>query len=428
MKTILALLSIVTFLLLSLDASARPGRLFDPEAREQAKTKGRFEAKSPHYRRDREVDILHVRVEIAPDLEKASYKASVTHRFKVITRTLRKLTFDAAELKILKVTDARGKPLVFRAKGEKLTITLKKSLKRGREATVRIDYTSTQSHLGLHFFKRDPRYPGQPDMVWSKGETERTRYWIPLYDYPNERASTEMIATVPEGFTAISNGRLVSTEPGKEPGTTRFHWSLERAHAPYLMTLSVGRFVPVVLQEGDEDNVPVTAWVLSGQEAAARRSLGKTPAMIDFYEDLFGLPYPWDKFDMVVAYGFRWGGMEDTSAIILAPYALLDERASLDYDVDGLLSHELTHQWFGNLVTCKDWSHMWLNEGFATYMEALWRKKDKGAYEFVDDMRSSARWYFWTKPRPMVSDRYNHSDNMFDAHSYAKGAWVLHML
>ncbi|MEK7859499.1 MAG: M1 family aminopeptidase [Elusimicrobiota bacterium] len=385
----------------------------------------RFPENVRRFRPDRQIDILHTKVEIVPDLAEQSYKASVTHSFKVLAASLSQLSLDAALLKALKVTDGAGRVLSFRQKDEKLLIDWPKPPMEGDDAAVRVEYESTQPQLGLHFFKLDPKIPGQPDQLWSKGETERTRFWIPLYDYPNERASSEMIVTVPEGFSALSNGRLVSTE-AVAGGRVVYHWLQERAHAPYLITLTVGRYSRVALEGGP---VPMAVWAPPGREEDARRTFARTPEMVRFFEGLIGQSYPWAKFDQALLYGFRWGGMEDVSAVMLNERYLVDARAALDSDSEGVMSHELAHQWFGDLLTCKDWSQMWLNEGFATFLSNRWLKQSKGADEAALELEDDARWYFGEGyRRALVSDRYDHSDNMFDAHSYAKGAWFLQML
>lgn len=374
----------------------------------------RFEAPAPRLRRDRAVDLLKLTLTITPDLAKGSYEAEAVHRFKVLAPELKTLELDAALL------DIKDASVPFEYKDDKLVLKFAKPLKEGEESEVRISYRSTQSHLGLHFFKKDAAYPGQPDLMWSKGETERTRHWIPLYDYPNERLQSEVIVHVPEGFAAVSNGKLVSVSEDKR----RWHWLQERPHAPYLITLAVGRFEKVELKGG----VPMTVWAPEGRGKDAPRTYAKTPEMVRFFEELTAFPYPWAKYDQVLLYGFRWGGMEDTSAVMLTDRALLDERAALDEDWDGLISHELAHQWFGDLTTCKDWSHMWLNEGFADYLAALWTLKNKGQDEFELEMDDSAQWFFGSSKTPMVTDRYKESDDMFNANSYGKGAWVLHRL
>lgn len=131
---------------------------------------------------------------------------------------------------------------------------------------------------------------------------------------------------------------------------------------------------------------------------------------------------------------FEYGGMENTSCTTLTTDIILDEKVSLDYNFPhNIISHELAHQWFGDLVTCNDWSNISLNEGFATYSEALYLEHSKGYDEFQYYMiRNIARNYFSEAcnlyKRPIVTRKYKYPDELFDAHSYQKGGLILHML
>lgn len=430
MKVLSLIISGLLFLAAPASVSARPLE-FDGERAQ----KERFKADRPQFPRDRDADILHVRLEITPDLASQSFEAVVTHRFKVLAPDLDRLELDARELVISKVTGPKGNPLDFEVLPEKLVIHFPKPLSSGTESSVRIEYSAAPRRMGLHFFKTDSRYPGQPDMVWSQGEADQNSYWIPMYDYPNERASTEIVATVPEGFSAVSNGKLISRGPGKKPQTTVFHWFQERPHVGYLITLSIARYVELkdsakVQDGGVLREVPMTTWVLPGREEDAKRTFAKTPVMVSYFSDLLDSPYPWDKYDQVLVYEF-FGGMENTSATNIIDRALMDKRAALDNDFDGLISHELAHQWFGDLITCKDWSHLWLNEGITSYFQAVWKAKDLGADEFAYDLYQKAQAVFSEEgayKRAIVTDRYESPDDMFDRHTYEKGAWVLHMI
>ena len=419
-------------------ASARPLSLGE-ERLESASShwskSERLKSAKPQYRRDREVDVRRIKLEIEPNLSSQTFNASATHSFTVLAPDFDRLELDAEELEIRKVTDEKGKSLDFEVLPGKLVIHFPKVLPPQTQASVRVDYDAAPRRMGLHFFKADPRDPGQPDMVWSQGEAEENRYWIPMFDYPNQRAETEVVATVPEGFVAVSNGRLLSSGPGPKPGTVVYHWLQEKPIVGYLMTLAVARYVPVkfearVKDGASERTVPMTVWALAGQEERARRTFAKTPAMVEYFSELLGTPYPWVKYDQVLAYEFG-GGMENASATTLAADALLDARAALDVDSNGLISHELAHQWFGDLITCKDWSHIWLNEGFASYFQAVWKAKDLGPDEFAYDLDQKARQYFGeagSYNRAVVSDRYEAPMDLFDSHTYQKGAWVLQML
>ena len=144
------------------------------------------------------------------------------------------------------------------------------------------------------------------------------------------------------------------------------------------------------------------------------------------------MKYPYARYAQTFVADFIFGGMENISATTLTDTSLLDKRASLDADADGLLAHELAHQWFGDLLTCRDWSHGWLNEGFATYFEALFTEHNKGIDEFRYELYQNAQIYMGEDAgryrRPIVNNVYHEPIDLFDRHLYEKGSLVLHMI
>ncbi|RMG40718.1 MAG: hypothetical protein D6725_02890 [Planctomycetota bacterium] len=193
------------------------------------------------------------------------------------------------------------------------------------------------------------------------------------------------------------------------------------------MTLVAGEFV---VREQSWRDRQVLYYVPRGREADVERTFARTPAMLEFFSRRFGVPYPWDKYAQVVVEQFVVGGMENTSATTLYEGVLHDERALLDSSPDWLISHELGHQWWGDLVTCKDWAHLWLNEGFATYCEVLWAEhhqgRDERDYRLWEKLNSARSGTAETRP---IADRfYAHPQKMFDNRAYPKAGWVLHML
>ena len=203
---------------------------------------------------------------------------------------------------------------------------------------------------------------------------------------------------------------------------------MDQPHSTYLITLTASEFVSFHDRVG---SLPVDYYVTKNvDEATARRFMGKTPAMIRFFSDKTGQPYPYPKYAQVCVPEFG-GGMENTSATSMTDSALLDEIEVLERDEDGLVAHELAHQWFGDLLTCKDWSHIWLNEGFASYFDPLFAEHDLGEDEFRLRMDGALKSYMGNDRmyrRPIVETRYSSPMEMFDGMTYAKGGCVLHML
>ena len=187
-----------------------------------------------------------------------------------------------------------------------------------------------------------------------------------------------------------------------------------------------------VKERAAETGVDVYYFMPPGREDDARRSWGRTPEMIDFFSKRIGVPYPHRRYSQIAVSDFIFGGMENTTATTLTDLALLDARAALDHDVEGLVAHELAHQWWGDLLTCREWPEAWLNEGFATYFEYVWREHAHGRDEADAELRVDADNYLGEAAdryqRPVVCRQYQEPIELFDSHLYEKGGRVLHML
>jgi len=376
---------------------------------------------------DRPVDITHIRLDLDVSVEQKQVAGSATIDFSPL-REIDHLTLDAVGHDVSLVEYVREnatEPLNFENTGETLIVSFPESLSRGKPQRIRIHYRVSEPRTGLHFFQPTETEPETPRMVWSQGEPISNRHWFPCLDNPNERQTTELVITVDPRYSALSNGRLVSrTENG---GRTTYHWRQEDPHVSYLVTLVVSELQ--IVQE-EWRGKPVLFYVPADQVDLVEPTFGRTREMLEFFSDRFGIEYPWDKYAQVVVEQFIIGGMENTSATTLVDWVMHDEQALLTSTPDWLIAHEMGHQWWGDLVTCKDWSHLWLNEGFATYCEVLWAEH----YEGRDDadyrlyIKSRAARSGTTLERPIVDRRYDNPSQMFDNRVYPKGGWVLHML
>ncbi len=386
-------------------------------------------AQDLHFAADRPLDLRHVRVEAKVDLRKKSLVGRATLSLTALRKT-ETVRLDAVNLDVKAVEALVGEPAQKQAvewtnDGRSLEIALAHPAKRGTAVRLTIDYVCAEPERGLFFFGPTKRQPDVPYQVWSQGETVDNRHWIPLFDHPNERVSSELLIRVPKDEQVLSNGRRVAVKDHGD-GTHTWHWSQEKEHAPYLITLVVGQFA---IKTDTWRGRPVEYWVPPDREADTMRSFENTKPMLDFFSDKIGVEYPWAKYTQVVVEQFSFGGMENTTATTLSERTLHDERAHLDYSSDGLVAHELAHQWFGDLLTCRDWAHTWLNEGFATYFQALWTEKNLGRDEFLYDLLGKQRAAIrGGKKLPIVHRAYKGPWQQFDARAYPKGAWVLHMI
>ena len=380
----------------------------------------------PHYPPDRPADVSHVALNLTVDLQAERVSGVATTTFRALFDDVRSVQLGASELEIERVALVDGPALRATQDGRKLVISLDRPYQYGETFAIEIAY-STHPRIGLHFVQPGPEDPTRPVQAWTQGQPETNHYWFPCHDSPNDRATTALSVTVPSQYFALSNGRLDHVDEDQGSGTKTYHWRHDVPHAAYLVTLVVGEFAAVL---ENWDGIPVTYYVHPGREADARAMMGKTPDMLSFYSEHFGIRYPYEKYAQVVCEIYT-GAMENTSATTHSFTLLPDARGALDADFPKIVvAHELVHQWFGDLLTCRDWSHIWLNESFATYFEAAYVQHDDGEDVFRYELRGNLQTYLSSPyKRPIVYNVY-HSDGweMFDRHAYEKGSLVLHML
>ena len=378
-----------------------------------------------HYPPDRPADVKHVRLDIALDFENESIRGRASTTFSVLYEKVKTLTFDLVDLHVERVALVDGPDLTYSHGAEKLTVELDRPYAFGEELTIAITYAG-KPRSGLHFIKPGEEDPTRPVQAWTFGQPQYARYWFPCHDAPSERATTEIFATVPAQFITISNGNLLEVIDRGE--TKTHHWRHDVPHASYLVSLVVGDFAVI---KAEYNGKPVNYYVRPDRAADAHYYFGKTPEMMRFFSEYTGVEYPYDNYDQTVVEIYT-GAMEHTSATTHSFTLLLDERASLDVDLEDVVAHELAHQWFGDLVTCRDWANGWLNEGFATYFQELWNEHDRGNDYFKHSMLQNKRQYLEEDGRyrrPIVYHVHsNDGFDLFDRHLYEKGGWVLHML
>ena len=381
----------------------------------------------PHYNPDRPGQVEHIFLDLSLDIPKKSYQGICSIRLLPIRNGIDRLTLDAVNLNIesVQVDDV---PQNFDYDGEQLSIQLSETTQIGKRLLIAIAYSVEKPQRGIYFIQPDKHYPNKPTQVWTQGEDEDSRFWFPCFDYPGQLSTSEIRVRVPNPLVAISNGELIDTT---EDGDSKiYHWLQQQIHPTYLMTLAVGDFTEI---QDEWKGKPVTYYVEKGREEDAKRSMGKTPRMIEFLSQKYGYPYPFPKYAQVCVDDFIFGGMENTSTTLLTDRCLLDERAALDNrNTESLVVHELAHQWFGDLVVIKHWSHAWIKEGMASYSEVMWTEQEYSLeeaayYRFLEARRyiseDSSRYR-----RPMVTHVYREAIELYDRHIYEKGSCVYHMI
>jgi len=405
-----------------------------------------------HHTPDRQVAIKHLKLDLRFDYEPRTVEGAATFTLSPMNDGLTHFELDIAEMAIKsvkltavekrstgdlpkspgqpgdKAVSQPAKRLEFETRPDKLVIELDRPYLLNEQLTIEIAY-SCSPRKGLFFVEPDEAYPNKPRQIWSQGENEDAHWWFPCHDVTNQKMSTEMIATVKSSFFALSNGELIDVRENNGDGSRTYHWSQSQPHPAYLVTIVIGEYEAL----GDDyDGLPISYYVYKDRVREGQRLFGATPRMIEFFEEKFGYAYPYPKYAQVLVDDFLFGAMENTSASTFTDRCLLDDHATIDLSYDDIVAHELAHQWWGDLVTCKDWSHIWLNESFATYSEYLWREHARGyndaRFALFQDFLTYLREDRTSHRRPIVFNRYRFSEDLMDRHAYEKGACVLDML
>lgn len=383
---------------------------------------------SPFHRKyapHREVDVLHLAIDVTPDFTNRTVTGTSTLRFKPIAKPLRELKLDGVDLTVSSVTSS-ARVEAYQVTKEQVIITFAEPLPVDKEANVTVAYYAEPID-GLYFRTPEMGYKPGEGHIFTQGEPMSARHWYPCYDFPNEKFTSEVTCRVPSGMVVLSNGRKTAEKVDASAGMTAVTWLQDKPHVNYLITLIAGPFQKI---EDTYKDIPMAFWTLPSEIAQATNSFQDTKDMMVFFEREIGVPYPWAKYDQVCVNDFVAGGMENTSQTTLTDMTLFHASTENLRSSQGLVAHELAHQWFGDLVTCKDWSHLWLNEGFATYYDALYDGHKNGVETLRYRMFQNAS-QFLDRPNdvlPIVYREYDDAMEQFGFRAYPKGAWILHML
>jgi aminopeptidase N len=378
-----------------------------------------------HAPRELALDVEHYALSLEIDPRARSLAGTCALRLVPRVESLSEVALDFEGLEVTRVTDARAHELPFTMQGGELRIELASPARRGELVELAVTYRGRPAK-GLWFAaERD----GVPTQVFTQGQCEDARWWFPCVDDPGDRASSELEVVVPAGWTVFAAGERVERVELPD-GRARERWRMSTPHATYLTTLTAGDFATASERW---NNVPLAYACAPELREFLGPTFEETPRMLDFFSELTGVRFPYAKYSQACVDDFMLGGMENISATTLTEILLTDERGRRDYDPRGLVAHELSHQWFGDLVTCSDWSHIWLNEGFATYAALLYCEGTQGVDAFRAGVRAMQDEYLaadvGAARRPVVYDVYRDPiDLFFTGQVYPGGGSRLHYL
>ena len=384
-----------------------------------------FSGSIHHYNPDKDFQTKHVLLNLDFDIKNKSFWGSCTLTLQSYGSGVSQITLNACEMQIQSCSIG-GIEVEFDSSDDKLHVFAEDliSLNLGQVFDLIINYSVQNPTRGIYFVGPNEYYPDKPVQVFTQGESTGSRYWMPLLDAPNQIATSEVIIKTASNFRVLSNGLLVGESIENDCKTT--HWWQDIPHPKYLITLVIAELAEV---KSNWNEIEVNYYTHPKFKNRLALTAAKTPKMIEFYSNFFGVRFPWKKYYQAWLQDFVSGGMENTSMTINTNRALSDERVALDYRWGEILvAHELAHQWFGDLIVINHWSELWIKEGAATYSEHLWTEHEYGSeegdyYHFQDVMD-----YLSENPRVTATNYYREEDDLYDGHSYGKAGLVYHYI
>jgi aminopeptidase N len=361
-------------------------------------------------------DALHYEFDWMLDFDSRSIQGEATLEAESRIRGLNSITLNLMNTMTVAEVRQNEHSLSYSHQDNLLTIYFTKTYKKGESFEVEIIY-SGHPVSGLYF-----DYHGSAPIIYSLVEPSDARHWFPCYDHPSDKATADLNITVPSGMTVASNGTLVEIKKHPE-STVTYSWEVGYPIATYLISVAATNYITFshTYTSGQED-MDVIFYVYPELLEHAKTDFENTVSQIEFYSKVFGeYPFLREKYGMALIPG---GTAMEHQTCTSYPARVIDGEQGYDW----LIAHELAHQWWGDLVTLDEWAEIWLNEGFATYSDALWWEHLYGMAGLKARMQDFRSILFerYSGPHHAIYDPPQ--GYLFSAIEYEKGAWVLHML
>ena len=378
-------------------------------------------AVADNYPRQSDIDAVHYafQIEIGDASNEVVGEAAVEIRFNAAA--LKSFWLDLASptaqngMTVASV-ESNGKPLAFNQAADRLTVTLGESPAVGDRRVFRIRYRGVPAS-GLKPLANKYR----ERMFFAENWPDKAHQWLPLIDHPSDKATNDFVVIAPERFKVVANGLLVA-ETSLNDGRRSTHWRQSVPIPAWQMVFAAGPFERAI--GAKEAGIPIETWTYLQDKDRASRFEDTSRRVLRFFNDRVG-PYPYEKLAAIEAVS-PFSGMENAAAIFYT------EKVFNDSDVDGLVAHEVAHQWFGASVTESDWNDVWLSEGFATYGSLLFIEHESGPAAFLQGLRRSRDAVLraeTTEPgSTVVHANLTDMNRVIGTNAYQKGAWTLHML
>ncbi|MFM8569471.1 MAG: M1 family metallopeptidase [Candidatus Kapaibacterium sp.] len=370
--------------------------------------------------REHPVDFERLTLRVSFNARAGTVDGDVTQVFTPIRARVDSIVLDAVRMDFKEVT-LGGTPVRYARTDTSIIIYPGNGLRVGVKDSLRIVYACTP-RKGIYFIGWNDATNRTRKQIWTQGEDSDNRYWIPMYDYPNDKMITETVITFDAAYKVLSNGNLLGMTKNGD-GTATWRYAMTKPHVTYLIMLAIGDYA--VEERRTKRGIPVQLWYYPQYPERIAPTYQYSTEMIDFMEDLLGVPYPWDTYAQVPVQDFIFGAMENTTATIFGDFSLQDARGVLDRRYLNTNVHELTHQWFGDLITERNWKNIWLHESFATFYPKLFSRTFFGEdmYEWMRRGEQNQALAAGASDRlPIVHDASG------TTRRYPKGSAVLDML
>ncbi len=373
----------------------------------------------------RNYDTHHIKLTLDFNEQEKSFRGTATLTMTPLEDQFHQFQLHARALHIQDVLLGDSLSVSFQADSERMTIELPQVYTPRDTLRFSIRYSAVPED-GIYFIAPSASHPDVPRQIYSHSEPTDARCWFPCYDEPDDKLTSEIVATVDRRFMLLSNGELVDVVENDASKTKTYHWFQRNPHVTYLISFAAGEYE---ILEDSYGSIPLRYYVYPGQHDQAADCFGKTAQMMDIFTKHFGHAFPWPQYSQIIVNQYISKGMEHTGATTLTDQIIGSGQTQSDIDSDDLIAHELAHQWFGNLVTSRDWRNIWLNEGFATYAEIIFRENEGGeeAAQY-EKMIQENNYLNSDLKQPIVHSNYLHPIEMFNSSTYQKASLVLHML